>query len=167
MVNVLLRTKRLIWLVLDILIVHICLIGIAELKSAGCDTDDDFDHALYELDKTQELRIAEVEEFYRRPRPTFKEQSTQTEYRIAMTSPALHAQRKSFFEAIQDIPDRRFIIAYFLVSTALTADGFLSMRMAGYLQDMSLLSIGAFEFISGASLLAIPFLAFKMKHVFE
>ena len=79
------------------------------------------------------------------------------------THPPLHAQWKSFLEAMQNIPDRGFFILYCSVATIFAADGLLSMRMAGYLTDSSLLHMGAFEFISGASLLAIPFLAFQLR----
>ena len=81
-----------------------------------------------------------------------------------MTSHRSHAQRKSFVEAMQEIPERSFVIVYCSVATIFAADGLLSMRMAGYLGDSSLLSMGAFEFICGASLLAIPFLAFQWKN---
>jgi hypothetical protein len=149
--------------ILDTIIVFVCLIGAIEIRSYACVSDDEFDSALKELNRTQELQDEELAENYRCSKPRFKAQSAQTErIVIATTSPPLYVQRKSFFEAMQSISDRGFVITYCSIATILAADGLLSMRMAGYLSDASLLSTGAFELISGVSLLAIPFLAFNI-----
>jgi hypothetical protein len=159
-----LKVKKLTQLILDTIIIFVCLIGAAEIKGYACVSDDEFDSALKELNRTQELQDVELAESYKHSKSRFKNQSTQTEHIVIVTAhPALYAQRKSFVEAMLNISDRGFVVLYCSVATVLAADGLLSMRMAGYLSDASLLSMGAFEFISGASLLAIPFLAFQCK----
>ena len=82
--------------ILDIIIVFVCLIGAVEIRSYACVSDDEFDSALKELNRTQELQDEELAENYRCSKPRFKDQSVQTErIVIVTTSPPLYVQRKS------------------------------------------------------------------------
>lgn len=143
---------------LDVFIVFVCLIGAGEIKSYACASDDEYESAMHEFHCSQELLCHELDDYYHSLKATTKDQSTQTEISLSLSC----TTQRSFFDAMSAIPDRKFVVFYCMLATILSIDGLLTMRMAGYLSDLSLFDVGVFEFVSGVSLLAMPFLAFNL-----
>lgn len=143
---------------LDIFIIFVCLIGAGEVKSYACISDDEYENAIHEFGRAQEVRCNELENSYSSLNTKNKDQSTQTEEAPSL----LPSVPRSFFNAMRGIPDQKFVLFYCSFATILTVDGLLSIRMAAYLHDLPLFNMGVFELTSGASLLGIPFLAFNL-----
>ena len=155
----LVKIHKLAYCMLDIFIVFVCLIGAGEIKSYACVSDDEYESAMHEFHCNQEVLCRELDDYYYHSlKATTKDQSTQTEKSRSLPS----VTQRSFFDAMSAIPNRKFVIFYCMLATILSVDGLLTMRMAGYLSDLSLFDVGVFEFVSGTSLLAMPYLAFNL-----